>query len=206
MRQFLVVGLGNFGFNVATSLTELGHQVLVIDSNSKKIEQIKDTVTMAIVADVREREPLSEFINNDIDIAIVGLGNSIEASSLATLYLKDLGVKRIIVKAINDDHGKVLKSIGASEVIYPEKDIASGLAKRLTTSNLIEHIPLAPEFSIVEIATPDSFVGKSLKDLQLRSKYGVEVIAIKEVLSDTIHLIPEASIKIKPDSALIIIW
>ncbi|MCK4904683.1 TrkA family potassium uptake protein [bacterium] len=205
MRQFVVIGLGNFGHNVAISLFEQRNQVLAIDANSKKIEQIKDKVTQAVVVNVKEKEALSEFISNDIDAAIVSLGDKIESSILTTLYLKELGVKKIIVKAINDDHGQILKLIGAMEIIYPEKEEAVRLAHRLTIPNLIEHIPLASEYSIVEIAVPDNFVGKSLKELQLRNKYNVEVIAVKDVLQDTLHLIPEADVKIKPDSVLMVI-
>ncbi len=205
MGQFVVIGLGNFGYNVAVSLFEQGHQVLAIDSNNKKIEQIKDKVTQAVVTNVKEKEALSEFVSSDVDAAIVSLGDKIEASILTTLHLKDLGIKKIIVKAINDDHGQILKLIGAMEVIYPEKEEAVRLAHRLTKPNLIEQIPLASEYSIMEMAVPDKFVGKSLKELQLRSKYKVEVIAIKDVLQDTLHLIPGADVKIKPDNVLIVI-
>lgn len=205
MGQFLVIGLGNFGHNVAVSLFEGGHEVLAVDLNNKKIEQIKGKVTQAVVANVKDKEALSEFLSSDVDAAIVSLGDKLEASILTTLYLKDLGIKRIIVKAINDDHGQILRLIGATEVIYPEKEEATRLAQRLTIPNLIEHIPLASEYSIMEIAAPDNFVGKSLKELQLRSKYNVEVIAIKDVLLDTLHLIPGADVKIKPDSVLIVI-
>ncbi|MBU1631364.1 MAG: TrkA family potassium uptake protein, partial [Candidatus Omnitrophica bacterium] len=136
MGQFVVIGLGNFGHNVAISLFEQRNQVLAIDANSKKIEQIKDKVTQAVVVNVKEKEALSEFISNDIDAAIVSLGDKIEASILTTLYLKELGVKKIIVKAINDDHGQILKLIGAMEIIYPEKEEAVRLARRLTVPNL----------------------------------------------------------------------
>jgi trk system potassium uptake protein TrkA len=205
MGQFVIIGLGNFGYHVAVSLFEQNNEVLAIDANSKKIEQIKDKVTQAIAANVKEKDVLSEFINSDIDAAVVSLGDSIEASILATLYLKELGVKKIIVKAINDDHGQILKLIGAMEVIYPEKEEAVRLAQRLTVPNLIENIPLAPEYSIMEIAVPDEFIGKSLKELRLRSKYNVEVIAIKDVMHDILVFIPGADVKIKPDNVLIVI-
>lgn len=205
MGQFVVIGLGTFGFNIATALSELGHEVLAVDFDAKKIEQIKDKVTHIVVADVRDKKALSEFISDDIDVAIVSLGDRMEASILATLYLKDLGVRKIIAKAVNECHGQILTSIGAAEIIYPEKDVAVSLAKSLTIPNLIDRIPLAPEYCIVEIAIPDHFIGKTLEELRLRSRYNVEVIAIKDVLSDTFHLIPRVDFKIKPDSALIII-
>ena len=204
MGQFVVIGLGNFGYHVAVTLFEHGHQVLAIDANSKKIEQIKDKVTQSVVANVKEKEALTELITKDIDAAVVSLGDKIEASILTAMYLKDLGVKRIIVKAVNDDHGQILDLIGATEVIYPEKDEAVRLAQKLTMPNLIEHIPIASGYSIIEMAVPDNFIGKSLKELQLRNKYGVEVIAIKDVIQDVFHLIPGADIKIKPDSVLVV--
>jgi trk system potassium uptake protein TrkA len=126
-------------------------------------------------------------------------------SVLTVLYLKDLGVKHIVAKAKSEDHGKILQSLGVNEVIYPEKDIASRLAEKMTLSNLVSHIPLAPEYSIVEIVTPEKFYNKSLAELQLRQKYGIVVIAIKDVLYDKIEVIPDAGTKLPPDSVLIII-
>lgn len=204
-KQFVVLGLSNFGFNLAVALSNLGHQVLAIDLNSKKIEQIKDIATQAVLADVRDKKVLSKFIADDIDAVIVGLGDKIEAATLATLYLKDLKVNRSIVEATNEDHGKILTLIGAAEIIYPERDVATKLAERLHTPNLIEHIPLTPEYSILEITTPKVFHGKTLKELQLRNKYGIEVIAVKDISLGASNLIPEADFKIYPNSALIII-
>jgi len=205
MKQYVVIGLGNFGYNIAVTLSELGNQVLVIDIDRKKIDQIRDRVTHAIIADATDKETLKEFITDSIDAVIVGLGDNLETNILVTLYSKELKAKRIIAKAFNDDHGKILKAIGAHEIVYPERDVAIRVAKELANPNFIEHIPLAPEYSIVTIATPDKFVGKTLKELQLRSKYGIEVIAIKDVLSDTFHLIPGGDFKITADSALLII-
>ncbi|MGQ9611180.1 MAG: potassium channel family protein [bacterium] len=205
MKQYIVIGLGNFGYNIAIALSELGHHVLVIDSNRKKIEQIKDRVTHAVIGDATDKELLAEFITDSVDAVIVGLGSSMEANILTTLYLKDLKVKKIIAKAVSDDHGKILTAIGAHQIVYPERDVAVRMAKELTNPNLIEHIPLAPEYSIVTIAAPQKFVGKTLKELQLRTKYGVEVIAIKDVLADKFYMIPSADFRIGSDNALLII-
>lgn len=205
MGQYVVIGAGNFGSNLATSLYELRHEVLVIDIDRKKIEQIKEKVTHAVIADATDMDVLSELIKTNIDAVIVGLGDNMEGNILTTLHLKDLKVKRIIAKAISEEHGKILRAIGATDVVFPERDVALRMAKELTDPNLIEHIPLAPEFSIATIATPDKFVGKTLKDLQLRSKYNIEVIAIKDVLTDSFHMIPDADFKIQPDTALLVI-
>ncbi len=118
MEQYIVIGVGNFGYNVAVTLSELGNQVLVIDSDKKKIDQIKDKVAHAVIANARDKEVLSDFVTESIDAVIVGLGDDLEANILVTLYLKELKVRRIIAKALNDDHGKILKSIGAHEVVF----------------------------------------------------------------------------------------
>jgi trk/ktr system potassium uptake protein len=205
MKHFVVIGLGRFGYHLATSLYRLKNQVLVIDQNRKVIESIKDDVTEAIIGDAKDLKFLSEFVDESVDTVVVATGADIEMSVLTVLYLKDLGVKHIIAKAKSEDHGKILNSLGVNEVIYPEKDIASRLAEKMTLSNLVSHIPLAPEYSIVEIVTPEKFYNKSLADLQLRQEYGIVVIAIKDVLYDKIEVIPDAGTKLPPDSVLIII-
>ena len=205
MGQYVVIGLGNFGFNAAVSLAERGHEVLVIDNSPKRIEKIKDLVTEAIIADAKEIHVLDEFIQPKVDAVIVNLGDTIESSALATLHLKEMGVKYIIVKAVEEIHGTILKKIGASEIINPEKDSAERLSERLTFPNLIENIPLMPEYSIVEIAVPDKFVGKSLRGLQLRTKHNIEVIAIKDVLMNKLVILPDVDFKMLPDNILVVL-
>jgi len=205
MKQYIVIGAGNFGANLAITLCEQGSQVLVIDQNKKKIDQIKDKVTHAVIADATDKDVLEELVKGSVDAVIVGLGDNMEANILTTLHLRDMKVKRIIAKAISEEHGKILRAIGVTDVVFPEKDVAIRMAKELIDPNLIEHIPLAPEYSIATIASPDKFVGKTLKELQLRNKYNVEVIAIKDVLSDAFYMVPGADFKIPPDSALLVI-
>jgi len=186
-------------------LTKKGNEVLVIDSDPKRIEKIKDLVTEAIISDAREKAILKEFIQPNVDAVIVNLGDTIESSALVTLYLKEIGMHHIIVKVVEEIHGTILKKLGATEIINPEKDSATRLAERLTAPNLIEHIPLAPEYSIVEVAVPDKFAGKSLKELQLRNKYNLEVIAVKDILSEKFKLIPSSDYKLEPDNVIIVI-
>ena len=204
MKEYVVIGLGNFGYSIATKLASKGHQVLAIDSDSERVDDIKDKVTDAIAADVRNKRVLREYIGKNVDAVIVSVGESMEASILATHYLKELGIRHIIVKAISDDHAKLLKITGADEVIFPEKDMAAIIAQRLTTYNLLEHIPLTSDYSIVEIAVPDKFAGKTLKDIQLRVKYDVLVLAVKEILMDKIYLMPDGNFKITPDCLLVL--
>lgn len=204
MKQFVILGLGSFGENLASALSEEGHEVLALDLDERKVDAIKERVTLAVVADAADKNVLSKFVNENADAVIVGM-DSMEASVLATLYLRDLGIKEIIVKAVNDDHAKVLKAVGATEVVYPEKDIALRLADRLSTPNLIEHLPLTPEYSIVEITPPKNFGGKTLKELHLRKEFGITVIAVKDVLSNKFQLIPKAEYEIKHNDVLMVI-
>ncbi len=205
MKQFVVIGLGRFGFNLAVSLAKLKNQVLAIDIDRKKVESIKDFVSEAVIADALDQRTLKEFIDEKVDAVIVATATDVGISTLLVLYLKDIGVKRIIGKVRNEDHAKILNSLGVSEVIYPERDIAARLAESLTQCNLIAHIPLAPEYGIIEIVTPENFVGKSLQELDLRKKYGYSVIGIKDVLRDTINVNPSPDTKLMPDSVMLIL-
>ncbi len=204
MKQFVVIGLGNFGFNVARALAEKNNQVLAIDISSERIDEIKDYVSDAVIADVKNVKVLNEFITKSVDAVIISIGQSMEASILVTHYLKERKVKRIIVKAINENHAKILELMGADEIILPEKDTACALARKLSSANLLEHIPLTSEFSIVEIASPEDFIGKSLKQIKLRSRFNLLVIAVKDVLQGKFFLMPEADFILMPDCLLVI--
>jgi len=206
MKQFVVIGLGNFGYSVATRLAQIGHQVLAIDSDRARVDSIKDDVTQAVVGEAKNKESLRDLVSSSVDAVVVGLGDAIEASLLCVLYLKELGVKRIIAKASSDDHGRILESIGTSEVIYPERNSALRLAEKLNApTSVIDYIELSPEYSIIDVATPDEFVGKTLKQLQLPRKHGILVIAVRNVMKDGIQLLPPADFKFEPDSIITVI-
>ena len=206
MKQFVVIGLGNFGFNVATRLAQIGHEVIAIDSDETRIESIKDHVTQAVVGDSRNKDMLKDFVSGSLDAVVVGLGDSIEASVLCVLYLKELGVKRIIAKAASHDHGRILESIGTSEVIYPERDAAIRLAEKLNApTSVLDYIELSPEYGIVDIATPEAFYKKTLKQLDLPKQHGVLVIAARDVMKNEITLMPPADFKLEPDSVITVI-
>lgn len=205
MKQFVVIGLGRFGSNLAVALTKLGNQVLAIDIDKKKIEAIKDSVTEAVIADALDMRTLKEFIDDKVDAVIVAAASDVGTSTLLVLYLKDLGIKHIVGKVKNEDHAKILNSLGVNEIIYPEKDLAERLAEELTLSNLIAHVPLAPEYSMIEIVTPESFIGKTLRELDLRNKFGISVIGIKDVMLDKIDINPSPDSKLVPDSVMLIL-
>lgn len=205
MKQFAVIGLGSFGSNMALTLIEEGNQVIVIDINKDKIQDIKNKVTSAVIADVREKKALMQILGNNIDTAVISLGTKMEASILATLYLKELDVPNRIVKATSEDHGKILKLVGATDVIFPEKDTAIKLARSLTNPNLIDYLPLAKGISFVELAAPELFYDKSIKTLHLRNKYSIEVIAIKNDALQKMIMIPYSDYVIKKGDSLLII-
>lgn len=206
MKNIAVIGLGTFGYNVAVELARQGNQVLAIDKDEEVVESIKNFVTDAVIANTIEKDVLAEFIGDNFDTAILGFGEQyMEATVLTIVHLKELGVEYIIVKSMNELRGRVFISIGASEIIYPEKETALRLARRLTIPTLIDQIPIAPEYSIVEIALPDEFIGKSIRQLNLRQKYGVTIIAIKEILRDELVLVPSADYLFSPDTALIVL-
>jgi len=179
-KQFAVIGLGRFGKSAAVTLSELGHDVLAIDSSEANVQEVIHYVTHAVQADAREEENLRALGLRNFDVAIVAIGNDIEANILITMMLKDMGVKKVVSKAMNALHGKVLEKIGADKIIFPEKDMAVRLAHNLVSQNVLDFMELAPGYSVLEVITPNSFVDKTLGELNLRIKYGVSVMAIKK--------------------------
>jgi trk system potassium uptake protein TrkA len=183
MPQFAVIGLSAFGERVGKRLSELGCQVLVIDRDRDRIQEVKNWATEAVVADAIDKDVLAAMGLKDVDAAVVSLGDQIDLSILVTLSLKELGVRRIIVKGITPDHAKVLKLVGADEVIFPEEEMATRIANRLSAPRVIDQIELAEGFSIVEILPPKSWVGKNLRQLRVREKYNVDVTLIKKAVA-----------------------
>jgi len=177
--QFLVVGLGVFGTNVAKILSQKGAEVLVIDNDEKKIQEISPFVTQAIVADATDEKTLRSIGAGDIDIAIVAIGENMEASILTTLLLRELGVKQILVKNINPLHAKIAAKVGADRIVYPEVEVAHKVAESFLSPNIFEVIKLSQEYNVSEVGVLKKFWGKNLKELDIRAKYGVNVIAIK---------------------------
>lgn len=202
--KFAVIGLGSFGSNVAKTLYEKGNEVLVIDKDKEKIEEVKDFVSHAVQMESANKENLQAFGLKEMDVVVVSLGPEMESSILTVLFLHELGAKRIVAKALTEDHAKVLEAVGATEVIYPEKDMAIKIALRLNSPNILDYFPLLSGIGIQEIAPPEKFIGKSLKELDLRNKYGIQVMAIKEVITDKVIYVPRADFVIKDSDILIV--
>ena len=177
--EFAVIGLGRFGTSIAKTLGDLGHEVLAIDIDEEKIQQIANTVTHAVVADVTNIDAMRAIGVRNVDVAVITMGGHMQASILGTMILKEIGIKKVVSKANDDIHGKVLAKIGADKVVYPERDTGIRLAYSLTSNNIIEQIDLDPNYSIVEMLAPANAVGKTLKSLDIRNRFGVYIMAIK---------------------------
>jgi len=202
--KFAVIGLGSFGSNIAKTLYEKGNEVLAVDEDKEKIDEVKNFVSHAVHMDAADKENLQALGIKDMDVVIVSLGPEMEASILTVLYLNEMGTKRIVAKALTEDHAKILESVGATETIYPEKDMAIKTALKLSCPNVLEYLPLISGFGIQEIAPPEKFIGKNLRELDLRNKYGIQVIAIKELIPEKTTFIPKAEFVLKDSDILVI--
>ena len=205
MKQYAVIGLGNFGYYLATRLYQKGYEILAIDKNPGKVQDIKDKVSQAIVADATDRKALDAMELSQFDAVVVCIGSVLSSSILVTLNVKDIGVNRLIAKAISEAHGRILYKIGASEVVFPEKDLALSLAERIHNPNMIDYLPFLEDYSIIELSAPKNFIGKSLRDLDLINRFGVQVIAVKELVPDHLNMIPTASFVLKDGDILIML-
>ena len=203
MKRFAVIGLGNFGFHVAQSLHEEGNEMIAIDVDKTRVQAIDAHATEAIVMNGVDREMMKALGMDQLDAVVVSTGANISTSVLICLHLQEFKVKRIIAKAIDDDHAKVLKKVGATEIIHPERDMALRVARNLSRPNIIDFIPLAEDFDLAQIDPPREFIGKSLKELNLRAKYKVHIIAIKELVPENFILVPPANFIIKDSDILI---
>ncbi len=205
MKRVVVIGLGIFGFNIVKDLYENGFEVVAVDKNKDVIQKIRDFSTKAILADGTDKEVIESIGIQPDDVVIVSFGEDLAASTLITLRLKEMKVKNIIVKAPNEDHKHVLEKVGATEVIIPEREMADKVAKSLISPNVLDYIPLSDEYTICEIAPPSAFMGKTIGELHLRSRYHIEVIAIREMLPERLTMVPRADFRIKDSDVLVVI-
>lgn len=204
MRQFLVVGLGRFGTSLAKTFYNLGYDVMGIDSNEEIIQNIADSITHAVQADATDENTLKALGVRNFDVAIVSIGNDIQSSILITIMLKEMGIKYVVAKAQSQLHGKVLYKIGADRVVFPERDMGVRVAHNLVSSNILDYIELSPEYSIVEIAAIPAWHNKSLGQLDMRRKYGLNVMAIKRGNND-VKISPHADDLILENDVLVVV-
>lgn len=189
-KQFVIIGLGRFGSSIAKTLYSLGSDVLAIDLDEDIVQEISDSVTHAVQLDATDENALRSLGIRNFDVAVVTIGDNIQSSIMATLLVKELGVKYIIAKGHSDLHAKVLYKIGADRVILPEKDMGVRVAHNLVSANILDYIELSEDYSVMEIQALEEWTGSTLKDVKLRSKYGINVMAIKR--GDEVNLSPSA--------------
>jgi len=203
VKQFIVLGLGRFGSAVATTLAEMGHEVLGVDTDVERINDLKNKITEVVQADISDEKVLTELGAKNFDAAIVGVGSNLESSILTTIILKEMGVKYIIAKAQNNFHAKVLEKIGVDKIVFPERDMGIRIARSLIAPNIKDYIELEPDYSVIEIEAPSDFEDKTLSELDLRNKYGINVLAIKR--DNNFNISPHAKDVIKKGDFLIVI-
>ena len=178
-KQYAVFGLGSFGESMAIALQGLGCEVIVVDDDMERIEDIANSVSYAMKADFGDPDVVRSLGTKNLDGVVVAVADNMEASIMATLVCKEIGVPYVISKAKNDLHATVLKKIGADAIIFPEKEMGVRLAKNLMSANFADWIALSPDYSLVETVIPRGWMGKSLQDLDVRRKYGINVVGIK---------------------------
>ncbi|MCS7461751.1 TrkA family potassium uptake protein [Paenibacillus doosanensis] len=202
-KQFAVIGMGRFGSSVARTLADLGYEVLAIDASEQRTQEISAIVTHVVQADSTDEEALRSLGLRNFDVVIVAIGQDIQSSILTTIILKEIGVPKIVVKAQNELHGKVVKKIGADKVIYPERDMGQRVAHHLISSNILDYIELSDAYSIIEVQASRNLIGKNLRQLDIRAKYGCNVIAIK--MGARMNIAPNAEDLITENDTLVIV-
>jgi len=187
----LVIGLGNFGAHVAREMAAGGHSVIAIDVDEDQVQTISNDIDKAVIGDVTRKSTLESLGASDVDLAVISLGDRIDNSALATLYLQEMGIKDIWVKVISEDHAELIRRIGTPNTVFPERDMAIRLAQRLSKPNIVERLSFSTDFGILEFTVPADLGGKSLVDLDLRRKHSINVIGLQEKKTEKSTLSPD---------------
>jgi trk system potassium uptake protein TrkA len=208
-RTFAVIGLGRFGAAMAATLTELGQEVIGIDASEEKVRVLADVIHHAVELDATDERALRAAGVADVDVAVVSIGENIEASLLVVMLVKELGVKTIFAKGVTPLHGRILKKLGVTRVIFPEREMAVRIAHSVVVPNVIDYVELSRDFSIIELPAPADWAGRTLKDLALRTRFGLTLIAIRRPSGtsdgEITHVAPPAEEQIKPGDILALI-
>lgn len=184
-RTFAVIGLGRFGAAMATTLSQLGHEVIGIDGSDDRVAALADQVSQTVKLDATDERALRAAGIQDVDVAVVSIGENIEASLLVVTLVKELGIEHIVAKAVSPLHGRILEKLGVTRVVFPEREMAMRIAHSLVIPNVLDYIELSGEYSIVDVPAPPDFFGRTLKDIGLRSRFGLTTIAIKRATRTT---------------------
>lgn len=202
-KQFAVIGLGRFGGSICRTLSEQGVEVLAVDNDEDRVNEFSSIATHAVIADSTDETVLKSLGLRNFDHVIVAIGDNIQASILTTLILKEMGVVKVTAKAQNDYHEKVLRKIGADFVIHPERDMGTRIAHNITSSSVLDYLELSDEHSILEVVAGKKMGGKTLIDLDVRARFGVNIVAIKE--GGEINVSPRADQIVQEGDILIVI-
>jgi len=203
MKQFAIIGMGRFGSSIARTLYSLGNDILAIDYVEERIQDVSDFVTHAVIADATDENTLISLGLRNFDTAVVTIGGDIQASILVCLLCKEMGIKEVIAKAANELHARVLRKIGVDRVVFPERDMGMRLAHNLVSSSILDFIELSSDHSLVEINAHDSWEGRSLKALDMRVNYGVNVMAIKH--AGSINISPRGEDVVQKGDTIVVI-
>ena len=203
MKSYIVIGLGRFGRTLAQQLCALGAEVLAMDVSNELVQQVADEVTHAVVGDAQDKDVLRALGVRDFDCAIVAIGSDLAASVLTVMNLQELEVPDIICKAHDDTHRRVLEKLGVNRVVIPEQENAARLARSLNSHNVLDYIELSEDYGILEIPAPKSWVGKTLKELNIRAKLGVNIIAVES--GKTTNVSPSADYRIQEGDIMVVL-
>ena len=203
MKSYIVIGLGRFGAEMAVKLFDCGEEVLAIDTNETTVDKIADRVTRAVAADARDVDVLQRLGAGNFDMGIVAVGSDLAASALITMHLKTLGVPYIMCKAHDDTYREILERLGADRVIIPEREMADKLSLGLTSTGVMEYIELSDEFGIVEMEPPEAWYGKSIRQLDLRNRYGLNVIAMRK--GENLGIVPDIDAPIDSEYTMVML-
>jgi len=216
MREYVVIGAGSFGSAVAQTLAEKGKKVMVVDKDEQVVQRMSEIVTEAVQADVTDDLALESLELGEMDVAVVGIGSSLEASILVTMQLKEMGVKTVVAKAVSQTDKKILSRIGADRIVFPERDMGIRVANSLVSPSIFDYIQVSPGFGIVETKVPESLRGKTLVEANVRSRFGIDIVALRRQapkldengeseLKDTMIIAPGASEVLGENDTLVII-
>ena len=204
MKRFVVVGLGNFGSSAAEALHAQGFDVVALDTNEDAVDRIAALVTRAAVGDGRNIAALEQAGARGADAGIVSTGDDITASILATMAMRDLGVRETYVKVISTDHARVMEKIGVTETIFPERESAFRLATRISAQGILNYVRLGPDFSVQEMAVPEAWIGRTLRELELPRRYRISVLAVHDILTDRMTPVPPPDSVLKESDTLLV--
>lgn len=205
IKHFIVIGLGSFGSALARKLVANGCRVSAVDANAERVEELKDELYEALIGNATERETLQHLPIESADGVCVGLGEDITQSLLATLHAKELGATSIIAKGVTEEHGRILKRLGVTQVVFPETEMAEQLADRITWPNVLDLMSIDPEYSFCEIAVPAELVGKSLIEADIRRRYGVWIVGVKDVLKNKLQMFPPGEFTLIDDQIMLVV-